>query len=510
MDLSPFRILLEKKCGLVFENEKTAILETGIRTRMATRSIRTPLRYLSLLSAEREEFGRLVDLLTINETYFYRDPIHFALLAGRIVPELLGRGEISEKIRILSAGCSSGEEAYSVLIALVERFGREVLDRITVIGVDIDSTAISAAREGVFGKRSFRDFPADLLKKYFEENSSGYYRIHPWLRDSVQFLPLNLVSGEYPSEIQDSDMIFYRNVSIYFSQDVRNDIFRRLAGILNLGGHLFVSPAETFFYNRGILSLVTADGVFFYRNEPFEMRQEARKPNRFPRASVARKNGFCGEPRTVRLPTTEISVSYGKHSLSAPDAGLRSRAASQACPAMEEPPRALIEDACRLVEAGSHEEALRNLDMLLADFPLSLEAHTVKGNILLNLSRLDEARMSFGMALEIDRFCLEASFFLGMIARLQEDEEAALRRFREAVYIRPSCWPAHFFLAETYRERGELEHARREYELILKILTKGGFSRHGLASLPLAFSDKQLETLCHRKLQSVMGERYGA
>jgi chemotaxis protein methyltransferase CheR len=510
MDLTPFRAMLEKKCGLVFENEKTAILDTGIRTRMAARSIRSPLRYLFLVCAEREEFGRLIDLLTINETYFYRDPVHFALLAERLVPEIFATRGPSGKIRILSAGCSSGEEAYSVLIALVERFGREVLDRITVIGVDIDSMAISAARDGVFGKRSFRDFPEELRKKYFEEYSAGCYRIHQWLRDSVEFESLNLVGEKYPPELRDVDVIFYRNVSIYFSQEVRNEMFRRLAGILNPGGHLFVSPAETFFYNRGILSLATADGVFFYQNGPFEICQDVRKPNRFPRISATRKPGFSGQARPGRLSIHEISVSHDRLPLHSQRAGQYSRASSQAFQAVEEPPQALIEDVRRLAEAGNHEEALRVLGMLIADFPLSLEAHAVKGSILLNLSRLDEAGLSYGTALEIDRFCLDASFSLALIARLQQDDESALRRFREAVYIQPSCWPAHFFLAETHRERGELEHARREYEVILKILNKGDFSRHGLASLPLAFSDKQLETLCHHKLQLVKGERYGA
>lgn len=510
MNLAPFRSLLEKRCGLVFENEKTAILEAGIHARMKARGESSPACYHALVCAEREEFGRFVNLLTINETYFYRDPVHFALLAGRLVPELMATRRVSANIRILSAGCSTGEEAYSIIIALAERFGRDELAGISVIGVDIDSTAIASAREGVFGKRSFRDFPEDLRKRYFKRCSDGKYRIHQWLVDSVEFYPLNLLDGDYPPELHEFDVILYRNVSIYFSQEVRSEIFSRLAAILAPGGHLFVSPSETFFYNRAALALIVRDGAFLYRNIPRDVHQEGYMNHRAPRYPLSMKSACRTVPVPDWMRSRDLTAIQGASSRPAsegkrrvdPDAGVPS--------SVDEPPRIAVDNVLRRAEAGQYEEALRELEMLIADFPLSLDAHTEKGSILLNLSRPEEACASYCTALEIDRFCLDAVFSLGVIARLRQSEEDALRRFREAVYIRPSCWPAHFFLAETHRERGEAEHARREYEIILKILGKGDFSNHGLRSLPLAFSAQQLETLCQRKLDLTKGELYGA
>jgi chemotaxis protein methyltransferase CheR len=489
MNLAPFRELLERMCGLVFENEKTALLETGIRTRMESRAIPSPERYLSLLAGDRDEFGELIDLLTINETYFYREPIHFSLLAERIAPDLLANPGRNGRITLLSAGCSTGEEAYSILISLAERYGREGVRDFTVIGVDIDTNAVSRAREGAFGRRSFRDFPEELLKKYFEETSSGTWRVREWLRESVVFLPFNLLSGEYPPELLNVDVIMYRNVSIYFSQDVRNRIFSCLAGILSDGGYLFTSPSETFFYNRGVLDLIPLDGAFLFRKGAVRVRQEqeSRRPCRGVRKAPSAKDP-CNtvRHRNASLPPpltggdTLPGGSSGEHSA--------------------RPPLDGFEKAVRHAAAREYEDALRELDGFIGVSPGFCPAHTLKGSILMNLSRLDEARTSYREAQRIDRFSLDASFSLGLIERLAGDDPSALQSLREAIYIHPSCWPAHYFLAETHHERGETEHARREFEVILKILDKGDFLEHGLTNLPFSFSARELETLCRRKL----------
>jgi chemotaxis protein methyltransferase CheR len=488
MDLSPFRELLEKKCGLVFENDKAALLESGIRTRMETRSILSAERYLSHLTEERNEFAELIDLLTINETYFYREPIHFSLLGGRIVPELLVRGPAPGRITLLSAGCSTGEEAYSILISLAERYGREGTRDLTVIGVDIDTSAISRARAGVFGRRSFRDFPEKLLQKYFEETSPGSWRVRDWLREQVRFLPLNLLGGEYPPELRSVDVIFYRNVSIYFSQEVRNLIFSRLTGILTDGGYLFVSPSETFFYNKGILSLVPLDGAFLFRKGEIRQVSESRRPCRGGRQAAERSHPSAAVSPPRSKPAVSASIVAEK--TTPPPSGDARQGTS-------------YEKALRHAAAREYQEALRELSGVMESSPKFLPAHTLKGSILMNLSRLDEAQASYREAQKIDRLSLDASFSLGLIGRMLRDDRSALQSLREAVYIRPSCWPAHYFLAETHLERGETEHARREYEVILKILDKGDFTGHGLTTLPVSFSARELETLCRRKLQLV-------
>lgn len=503
MNLVPFRQVLEKKCGLVFPNEKTAILESGIRVRMDACAVTSPVEYLFRLTADRGEFGRLIDLLTINETYFLREPAHFTLLAGRVVPELLAGKDPARGLKILSAGCSTGEEAYSVLISLAERFGREFLGRVSVYGGDIDTTVLAGARHGVYGRRSFRDFPEQLLERYFEPWGSGLHRVRDWLRGSVEFIPLNLLDEEYPASLRDMDVIFYRNVSIYFSPEVRNQTFARLAATLNQGGYLVVSPSETFFYNKGLLSLVPLEGAFFYRKGGAAgNRIDRPAPDR--RVSVSRRAGTAGTAHSAGLRSSP-AAGRGEGRPAAARAHSGRPAAGHACAGVPDS----FDRALELAGAKEYQAALDMLDRLTMNPGDTARAHTLRGGILLNLSRHDEARAACLAALAADGFSLEATLCLGVVARLRGDGAEALRRFREAVYLRPSCWPAHYYLGECHLEQGETGPARREYEIILKLLEKGEFLAHGISFLPLSFTAGQLETLCRRRLLTAKGTSNG-
>ncbi|MEA5113375.1 MAG: CheR family methyltransferase [Geobacteraceae bacterium] len=493
-DFAYFRDLLEKTCGLVFENEKSMLLEAGIRARMAARSVHSADHYRSILIGERDELSELIELLTVNETYFYRDPNHFTLLTENVIPELLDHGTSSDRLTFLSAGCSTGEEAYSILISLAECFGREGVKGMTVIGVDIDTRAITRAKEGVFGRRSFRDFPEDLCDKYFDEISPGVWRVHEWLRESIAFLPLNLVGVTYPPELSRADVIFYRNVSIYFSREVRKGIFVRLAGILNNGGYLFVSPSETFFHNRSVLSLVAMDGAFLFKKDAGHRQSED-----------CGIRDVRGEPAAVKpsgagFPSKPMSLGSGRGDV------LHRRLACT----KDQGPALPDTKAARQASGGEHHETLAQLDGVIERSPDNILARTLKGVIQMKHSLLDDAQASFREVQAFDRFSLDASFSLGLISRIKGDVRSALEHLREAVYIQPSSWPAHYYLAETHLERGEIEPARREYEVTLKILDNGDFHNHGLTDIPFTFSALELETLCRRKLQTLKRASNGA
>lgn len=134
----------------------------------------------------------------------------------------------------------------------------------TVIGADIDNDAVRKAEKGIYSTLSFRGLSEDLRERYFEPLPGNMYRIKDCIRDLVEFRKLNLLGDDYPSELSGTDVIFYRNVSIYFESDTQRHIFTKLAGLLNDNGYLFVSSTETLSHNIGVLSLVEIDGVFLY------------------------------------------------------------------------------------------------------------------------------------------------------------------------------------------------------------------------------------------------------
>ena len=166
MDLQPFKSMLRENCGLWFEAEKETLLCDGIRARMSERGMSTDSEYLACLRRNDDELSHLINLVTINETYFFREPVHLDLLADTCFPEIKAARPPGSPVRILCAGCSTGEEAYSVMIRLLEKYGAGIGNLVSVIGVDIDSDALSQGGR----RRSTAIFPSGASRKRFGKN----------------------------------------------------------------------------------------------------------------------------------------------------------------------------------------------------------------------------------------------------------------------------------------------------------------------------------------------------
>ena len=127
----------------------------------------------------------------------------------------------------------------------------------------------------------------------------------------------------------------------------------------------------------------------------------------------------------------------------------------------------------------------------------------LKAGILINLNLLEDAKSICLKSIGIDRWCLEGHLLLALIAKMQDDRKAALKRFKEAVYIQPSCWLAHFYLAEIYNSSRDLKNACREYEITIRQLAKGEIENHGLTFFQLSFSAEQILHLCRKNLSEL-------
>jgi len=182
---------------------------------MSSCGIQTVDSYYGLLLADQNELKVLVELLTVNETYFLREPEHLNLMVDTLIPELLARRRCGP-VRILSAGCSTGEEAYSVAILLRDRYGEESERMFSIVGVDIDSNTIAVARSGLYGKPSFRGMDQGMMGRHFDPLGLSEYRINAAIRRQVRFEVLNLLGNFNTIGIGLVDIVLYRNVSIYF------------------------------------------------------------------------------------------------------------------------------------------------------------------------------------------------------------------------------------------------------------------------------------------------------
>jgi chemotaxis protein methyltransferase CheR len=285
--------------------------------RIATVGDHSPEAYLIRLQTDERELHTLTSLITINETYFYREPQHLRLLTEQLCPELLAqRTAAGRPVRILSVGCSTGEEPYSILMALRERYGELAEQLFEINAGDVDREVLDRARAGVYGRFSFRALSQTLQDRYFTPCDANQFQIDARLRQQVQFQPFNLLAPDYPAQLVGQDVIFFRNVSIYFDAPTRQRVQEQLKTLLVPGGYLFVGIAETLANDFGVLTLRERQGVFLFVNAPpavtqplfgmapaDQVRDALPKPARRPTGSRIR----AGAPKTIDThPTASV------------------------------------------------------------------------------------------------------------------------------------------------------------------------------------------------------------
>jgi chemotaxis protein methyltransferase CheR len=221
-------------------------LQTVVGKRTDKLDIKTFRQYFSFLRFEdstEEEFQELINSLTVNETYFFRENYQFETLVSDILPEIDYLKKNSEPIRILSAPCSTGEEAYSIAIHLLE--SDDLVNRrdIEIVGIDIDSNVIESAKSGKFPNRSLHTLSDNLKNKYFI-SKGGYNYIDEDLRDVIDFKVANVFSKKDMRKLGKFDVIFSRNMLIYFDDASRKEVAMTFYDLLNMNSYVLLGHAE--------------------------------------------------------------------------------------------------------------------------------------------------------------------------------------------------------------------------------------------------------------------------
>jgi chemotaxis protein methyltransferase CheR len=495
-ELAPFKELMLRTCGLAFGKERERTLANGLLKRMDAVDVTSFQAYHGRLIADQEEFHRLVEFLTVNETYFFREPDYLRLMADRMAPEIMGRRK--GPVRILSAGCSTGEEPYSAAIMLRERYGGDCEQLFSIAGVDIDAGVIGTARRGVYGKYSFRGLEPRLQERYFEPCGPAEYRIRDSVKHLVEFDTANLLGTPYPPVMQSPDIILYRNVSIYFPDQVQRTIFNRLSESLNEDGYLIVGATETIHHDVGILTLVERDSLFVFHKRPSGVIEE-------PRKTTGRVPADFGRPKPIfARPSVPKSESARSEAASIPRKRITDPAGQPANAGRDA--GSLFDEAFELARTDRGNDALLLLETLIEKNSAGIKCHSLKACILLNTSRYPEARAICEGILARDPLCLEGYLVLGTIALHDGDGDEAFRRFREAIYLDATCWPAHFHLAGIAFYRGDGKRARSGYEAALRVLENETLRKSGRCFFPLSFKAEQFIAICRHKL-SLLKER---
>jgi two-component system, chemotaxis family, CheB/CheR fusion protein len=241
-DLESLLDYLKRTRGFDFTGYKRTSLERRIAKRMQTVGAGGFSDYLDFLEVHPEEFEALFNTVLINVTHFFRDSSTWDFISETVVPELLSRREPTQPMRVWSAGCASGEEAYTLAMVFAEAMGLEAFrDRVKIYATDVDEEALAKARQAVYTEQEVAEIAPELLAKYFEQ-SEGNYIFRKDLRRHVIFGRHDLIQDAPISRV---DMLVCRNTLMYFNAETQARILARFQFALNDGGVLFLGRAET-------------------------------------------------------------------------------------------------------------------------------------------------------------------------------------------------------------------------------------------------------------------------
>ncbi len=269
-DILKLRDLVYEETGMFFPDEKQYYFESRFVRRMKELNISSFINYHNYLksdSSRREEMNKLISELTINETSFFRNKPQFTALQNIVVPEIIKAREESvlKRMRVWSAGCSSGEEVYTIAMLMDELSSGPLKGwNIQVEGTDIDDTVLQKARDGIYKQYAVKNMPDFYKQKYIETNGDSFH-----VKDNIKkygsFKKLNLNDDMAMVFQKGYDVIFCRNVLIYFNVESKKRVIQKFFNSLSLGGYLFIGFSESLFQISDRFKLIHFPGGMVYQ-----------------------------------------------------------------------------------------------------------------------------------------------------------------------------------------------------------------------------------------------------
>jgi chemotaxis protein methyltransferase CheR len=459
-DLTPaefelFRNWIHHHSGIYLEDIKIDSLRISLVTRATGFGFTDYGDYFRMLSNDEGEFKELMNLVTINETSFFRFPGQFDALRDKVVPEVVDArpANAPKNFRVWSAGCSTGEEPYTIAMTLLDSALEPFGYKFEVVGTDVSTQALDRARKAVYPQRSITNLDTLTTRRWFEQASDGFRPVQR-VRAACSFHYHNLIKEPYPLALMSNwDVIFCRNVTIYFRFESTARVIDRFYEALNPGGYLFIGHSETLTSISNKFEVIEVGGIFLYR------KPLAKRLLSFDEIVAQR----------VKRPTMADRLREGST-----DVGKRARAerlagTEKAEPA-ESPTRQLIAKAHEALEQARAHDALEHARAALLLDQDDVDAHLVAAFAYADLGRLEEAAAQANTVLVTHPLTAAARYVLGVIYQQQGHVEDALVEFKRTVYIDRDFVLGHFAVANIHRQRGQMSEACREYENTLRAL----------------------------------------
>ncbi len=501
-ELNAFREAITQHLGLRFEDTKLGELAEALVARMKVSSCDKVAAYLSYLAASREEQRALASHLTVPETFFFRMPDHFRALKDAVLPKFLNTNY--HRIRILSAGCASGEEAYSVAMLMHDCADLRA-NAVTIRGVDINPAVIAKARQARYTEWSLRETPPEMRDRHFHKHGRQI-QLNDDIRGMVSFEEGNLMDpGAKFWQKESCDVIFLRNVLMYFSPEATREVIGRVAECLVPGGYFFMGSAESL---RGLsheFHLCQTHGAFYYQRRSPGDEAQAEVGSGPSTATAPTKIDRTRSPEsvpeiqsdwlnTIRLASERVEDLTRTRKKSQP--GVKSITEKPGAPLK----RPDVSAAMDLLRQERFAEALNELP---PETNASGDAQLLRAVVLANAGRLAEAEAACEVLLKSDELNAGAHYVMAMCREHAADWRGAEGHDQAAIYLDPSFAMPHLHLGLLARRAEDFVAARRELYQAALLLEREDASR--VLLFGGGFSRESLIELCKRELKACGG-----
>lgn len=493
LELEGFRSIVGKRLRLQFDNGKMEFLADVLRQRLDSRGMSTAA-YLACLESRdaREELGALASCLTVTETYFFRTPEHFRALLRVALPERIRDARPKRRLRLLSAGCASGEEPYSLAIVLREHFPEIAGWDLRIVGMDMNPLVLEKARKARYSEWSFRQTPAEIRDKYFTRGVKGF-ALDKSVCSVVSFEERNLALQNHGlGSAETYDIIFCCNVIMYLVPEAIQLAVEQLTKALAPAGFLFLGHAETLRGWSQAFHLRHTDDTFYYQKRVESEAPIPCAPRRYeirePAIPEITDMAWGDAIRMASERIDTLSTRSGAPSGSMP-LGLPARSASRGGQPAD------LGRAIELLRQEKYREALGGLPQGPAAHH---ETQLLRAVLLTNCGELKEAEAICRQLLSIDDLNTGAHYLAALCRESAGDFCAAMEHDRAAIYLDPAFAMPHLHLGLLAKRSGDVSTARRELQRAGELLPRedgfrilllgGGFSREAM----LEFSRAQL------------------
>jgi chemotaxis protein methyltransferase CheR len=266
-DFEKFRDFFYRKTGIYFDESKRYFVDKRIFQRMEETENSTFREYFSFMrfQASQQEYQQVVNLMTVNETYFFREEYQLKCMVGPVLDEIARRSRGAAPIRILSIPCSTGEEPYSIALYLIEFWPRLADFDVQIYGADIDTNVLAQCKAGVFSSRSIQYLPRAILGRHFQPLPQERYLLSQDLRDCVEFTHVNLADPLQMLRLRNFDLIFCRNLLIYFDDASRRKAAESFYDALKPGGFIFLGHSESMSRMSSLFKVRKFDDAIAYQ-----------------------------------------------------------------------------------------------------------------------------------------------------------------------------------------------------------------------------------------------------